>query len=438
MFEDEVETFITWVKSAKPRPGVAEVLAPGEPERARKIDREKNGVPIDTTTWQQLIDVARKVRLNDTEIPHTAGPDAPARQETIMAKMKLYYSPASPYARKVRVVAIETKLDKKIEMVNVALSPVAPNADVDKHNPIGKIPALSVKGIDLFDSPVICEYLDNQHKGRKLFPRKGRDRWVALRQQAMADGLLDAALLARYEGALRPEDKRWSDWSQGQMKKINGVLDQLEAEAKSLKGKLTSAPISVACALGYLDFRFAAMRLAQQASQARQVVRQLRPRSRRSRRPCRRRPDRGVMTADEIIARLGLQPHPEGGHYREMFRAPDSPRGAVDGDLLPAQGRRTLALAQGRCRRDLAPLCRRAARVVAERRRPQRAPSPRRHRLRARRAAASRRAARCLAGRPLARPLDPCRLHRGAGLRVQALRAGAAGVGASLTLPHIA
>jgi uncharacterized oxidoreductase len=70
-FEDEVETFTTWVKSAKPQPGVKEVLVPGEPERARKLDREKNGVPIDTTTWQQLIEVARKVRLNDTEIPHT-------------------------------------------------------------------------------------------------------------------------------------------------------------------------------------------------------------------------------------------------------------------------------------------------------------------------------------------------------------------------------
>ena len=175
-----------------------------------------------------------------------------------MAKMKLYYSPSSPYARKVRVLATETKLDKKMEMVNVALTPVAPNADVDKHNPIGKIPALSVKGMDLFDSPVICEYLDNQHKGRKLFPRKGRDRWVALRQQAMADGLLDAAILTRYEGAIRPEDKRWSDWTSGQMKKVNGVLGQLEAEVKALKGKPTLGSISVACALGYLDFRFAA------------------------------------------------------------------------------------------------------------------------------------------------------------------------------------
>jgi glutathione S-transferase len=176
-----------------------------------------------------------------------------------MAKMKLYYSPGSPFARKVRIVALETRLDKKIEMVNVALSPVAPNADVDKHNPVGKIPVLSVKGMDLFDSPVICEYLDNQHKGRKLLARKGRDRWVALRQQAMADGLLDAALLARYEGALRPDEKRWPEWSQGQVKKIKGVLGQLEAEAKSLKGKPTLGTITVACALGYLDFRFAAM-----------------------------------------------------------------------------------------------------------------------------------------------------------------------------------
>ena len=174
-----------------------------------------------------------------------------------MAKMKLYYSPASPYARKVRITAIETRLDKKIEMVNVVLTPVAANADVDKHNPIGKIPALSVKGMDLFDSPVICEYLDSHHKGRKLLARKGRERWVALRQQAMADGLLDAALLVRYEGFLRPEDKRWPEWIKGQMKKIDGCLDQLEAEAKALKGKLTLGTISVVCALGYLDYRFA-------------------------------------------------------------------------------------------------------------------------------------------------------------------------------------
>jgi glutathione S-transferase len=113
--------------------------------------------------------------------------------------------------------------------------------------------------MDLFDSPVICEYLDSHHKGRKLLPRKGRERWVALRLQAMADGLLDAAILTRYEGALRPKDKRWPDWIKGQTKKIEGVLAQLEAEAKSLKGKPTIGTISVACALGYLDYRFAAI-----------------------------------------------------------------------------------------------------------------------------------------------------------------------------------
>ena len=78
---------------------------------------------------------------------------------------------------------------------------------------------------------------------------------MALRQQAMGDGLLDAALLARYEGFLRPEDRRWPDWTKGQMKKIDGVLDQLEAEAKALKGKPSIGTITIACALGYLDFR---------------------------------------------------------------------------------------------------------------------------------------------------------------------------------------
>ena len=173
-----------------------------------------------------------------------------------MAKMKFYYSPSSPYARKVRVLAIETGLDKKLELVNVTLSPVAPSPEVSEHNPIGKVPALSVKGMDLFDSPLICEYLDGKHEGRRLIPAKGKKRFQALRLQAMADGLLDAALLARDEGFLRPEDQRWADWTAGQMKKIDGVLDRLEAEVATLKGKPTIGSISVGCALGYLDFRF--------------------------------------------------------------------------------------------------------------------------------------------------------------------------------------
>ena len=144
-----------------------------------------------------------------------------------MAKMKLYYSPASPYARKVRITAIETRLDKKIEMVNVVLTPVAANADVDKHNPIGKIPALSVKGMDLFDSPVICEYLDSHHKGRKLLARKGRERWVALRQQAQADGILDASQPRRREITL-PQDEGRVEYIKTQRRKVDQAIAQFE------------------------------------------------------------------------------------------------------------------------------------------------------------------------------------------------------------------
>ena len=169
--------------------------------------------------------------------------------------MKLRYSPTSPYVRKVSVVAIETGLDARLERVPTDIR--APSAEFHRDNPLGKVPTLITEGGEaLYDSPVICEYLDHQHKGRKLFPRKGRDRWVALRQQAMGDGLLDAALLARYEDFLRPEERRWPDWTKGQMKKIDGVLDQLEAEAKGLKGKPTIGTVTIACALGYLDFRF--------------------------------------------------------------------------------------------------------------------------------------------------------------------------------------
>jgi len=173
-----------------------------------------------------------------------------------MAKMKLYYSPGSPFARKVRIVAMETRLDKKIEMVNVALSPVAPNADVDKHNPVGKIPVLSVKGMDLFDSPVICEYLDSLHGGAKLFPASGPARWTALRRQALGDGILDAAILTRYEG-IRPDGFKWPDWIEGQMTKVRTALAELEREADKLGSTVDIGTITIGCALGYLDFRFA-------------------------------------------------------------------------------------------------------------------------------------------------------------------------------------
>jgi glutathione S-transferase len=172
--------------------------------------------------------------------------------------MKLYVSPASPYVRKVRVVAREAGLAARIEEVVASVSPVAPNEQVSRDNPLGKLPVLIADdGSAIYDSPVICEYLDSLHSGRKLFPAVGPARWAALKLQALADGLLDAALLARYETALRPEPLRWPEWIAGQRHKIADTLNTLERDVDLLAGELTIGNISVACALGYLDLRFA-------------------------------------------------------------------------------------------------------------------------------------------------------------------------------------
>ena len=170
--------------------------------------------------------------------------------------MKLRFSPTSPYARKVMVVAHERGLAGRIELMTANTSPVEPNKDVARDNPLAKIPSLILDdGSQLYDSRVIAEYLDALN-GPKLFPQSGPARWNALRQQALADGLTDASLLIRYERVLRPEDKRWKEWIGGQFLKLNAALDTFEHEAKSLE-TLNIGSIACACALGYLDFRFA-------------------------------------------------------------------------------------------------------------------------------------------------------------------------------------
>jgi len=172
--------------------------------------------------------------------------------------MKLYAPTPSPYVRKVRVLARETGLAARIEEIPAAVSPIAPDERVTRANPLGKVPALILDdGTALYDSPVICEYLDGLHSGRRLFPPAGPARWAALRQQAEGDGLLDAAVLTRYELVLRPEPLRWPEWVAGQKAKVAGALDDLERNADSLAGELTIGGITIACALGYLDFRFA-------------------------------------------------------------------------------------------------------------------------------------------------------------------------------------
>jgi glutathione S-transferase len=154
--------------------------------------------------------------------------------------MKLYISPASPFARKVRLVAHEAGLASRVEEIPTAVSPLKPNADLAKANPLMKLPTLVTdEGFALFDSPVICEYLDSLNAGRKLFPEAGAARWSALRQQAIADGILDAAISVRYQTALAPKALQWIDWQDGQRTKWRQGLDCLEADVLALQGEPT-------------------------------------------------------------------------------------------------------------------------------------------------------------------------------------------------------
>jgi glutathione S-transferase len=179
--------------------------------------------------------------------------------------MKLYSNPASPYGRKVKVCAHETGLIERLTIHTVQTSAVGPDLALVADNPLGKIPCLVLgEGGSLYDSRVICEYLDTLHQGARLYPTGGAERWDALRLQALADGILDAALLARYETFLRPEELRWSAWIDGQLDKVRRALDRLEAvHAPAFGGRMDIGIITTACALGYLDFRFAALEWGQ-------------------------------------------------------------------------------------------------------------------------------------------------------------------------------
>ena len=171
--------------------------------------------------------------------------------------MRLWHNPASPFARKVRIVAREAGLLPRIEEIAVMVSPVNPNADLAARNPLVKIPALQTDdGKVLYDSSVICEYLDSLHSGERVIPPDAT-RWDALRLQSLCDGILDAAVLCRYETAVRPEKYRWNDWVKGQFTKIRNGLDALAQESQGWGGRCGIGQIGAACVLGYLDFRFA-------------------------------------------------------------------------------------------------------------------------------------------------------------------------------------
>jgi len=173
--------------------------------------------------------------------------------------MKIFCSGASPFARKCLVAAAELGLSDRIECLPGAANPVNRDRTIVAHNPLGKVPTLIADdGSVLYDSRVICEYLDAMGGG-KLIPREGAARWRVLVEQSLADGINDAAILARYETALRPEALRWNDWTAGQLEKVTSGLAEIEARADGLADRVDLGTVAFACALGYLDLRFASL-----------------------------------------------------------------------------------------------------------------------------------------------------------------------------------
>jgi glutathione S-transferase len=170
--------------------------------------------------------------------------------------MKLYASGPSPFVRKVQVVAHEVGLIGQVQTVLVQTSPVAPDAELGRKNPLGKIPALELpSGEVLYDSHVIALYLAESAGNTGLLPAQGAARYTALRLEALADGILDAGILVRYEGLLRPAELRWPAWVDAQAKKIYAALDALEAEVSGFANRVDLGTLSVACALAWLEFR---------------------------------------------------------------------------------------------------------------------------------------------------------------------------------------
>jgi glutathione S-transferase len=177
--------------------------------------------------------------------------------------MKLMYGPLSPYARKVRIAAIETGTADRIELEQVDVAPGKKNETYSHTvNPLRKIPALILDDghTTLVDSTVICEYLDTLAGGGRIVPTSGPERWRVLTEHAVANGMCDAIISVRYETSLRPEALRWPVWIDDQWDKILSGLAWFESHAdaalKTTPGPLDLSQIALACCLGYADFRF--------------------------------------------------------------------------------------------------------------------------------------------------------------------------------------
>ena len=171
--------------------------------------------------------------------------------------MKLIGSLASPYVRKVRVVLAEKKLDYAYELENVW----AADTKINESNPLGKVPCLMMEdGSPMYDSRVIAEYLDTLTPVCKLLPPNGRDRANVKVWEALADGVLDAAVLVRLEKTLRPPEQQSEAWIDRQMAKVGAGLavmsNDLGESPFCMGTHYTLADVAVGCTLGWLAFRF--------------------------------------------------------------------------------------------------------------------------------------------------------------------------------------
>lgn len=169
--------------------------------------------------------------------------------------MRLLYQSHSPYARKVLVAAHEIGLADRLEVIHHETSPTLRNNDVFALNPLGKVPVLICDDdMALFDSSVICEYLDGLHHGRPLIPTDPRQRFIALRNQAIAMGIADAGIAVRWETTRRPEAFRWAPLRDGHLQKIEAACDFLEAHIGH-EPAIDIGDISLATALSWIEFR---------------------------------------------------------------------------------------------------------------------------------------------------------------------------------------
>ena len=167
--------------------------------------------------------------------------------------MKLYYSPTSPFVRKVNVFASEAGLAEKIEWVKT--NPWQAEEILTAENPLSKIPTLITDDNKvIYDSRVICEYLDTLHDGNKFHPENSDERWQVLRMQALADGILEAGI-ARFLEKKRSVEQQSIDWDNTQREAIERGLDYLESTVAEWGNQLDIGVITIACTLGWLDFR---------------------------------------------------------------------------------------------------------------------------------------------------------------------------------------